>query len=336
MNPLHVAWLLEDTGLAGGTRVAVAQADALLARGHRATLITKGAPLTWRESHADWRHVESFEAIDGNEFDFVVGTFWTTLASAYELGGSRRGIHFCQGYEGSFTAYQPQKPQIDAAYALPLPKITVSPHLVDICRRFNPDSTYIGQIVDDLFFREQQIRNPTRPRVLLVGPAQADFKGIDLGYASVRRARAQGAEFDLVRVSQWPAADGEPADLASEFHVAIDSAAMAALIASCDMFLAPSRHEEGFGLPAAEAMAGGLPGVLSAIPSFLSFDAQRDYGIFVAENDRQGMGDALVNLLKDENLRRRTALRARQVVEQFRAARTGERLEHYFLERRAR
>jgi glycosyltransferase involved in cell wall biosynthesis len=110
---------------------------------------------------------------------------------------------------------------------------------------------------------------------------------------------------------------------------------MAGLIASCDVFLAPSRHEEGFGLPAAEAMAGGLPGVLSAIPSFLAFDAQRDYGIFVAENDAVGMGDALARLLTDANLRQRTALRARQVVEQFRAARTGERLERYFLERRA-
>lgn len=34
MNPLRIAYLLEDTGLAGGIRVAVAQADALTAHGH--------------------------------------------------------------------------------------------------------------------------------------------------------------------------------------------------------------------------------------------------------------------------------------------------------------
>lgn len=335
MKPLRVAWLLEDTGLAGGTRVAAAQADALLARGHKAALITKGEPLTWRQSHAEWRYVDALDAVDAREFDFVVGTFWMTLAATQSVAGSR-GIHLCQGYEGSFTAYQSLKAQIDAAYALPLPKITVSPHLVDICRRFNEDSTYIGQIVDDIFFREPRLRTTVRPRVLLVGPAQADFKGIDTGYAAVRYARSRGAELDLIRVSQWPAADGEPVQLTSEFHVALSSAAMAELIAGCDIFLGPSRHEEGFGLPAAEAMASGLPSVLSAIPSFLSFDAQRDYALFTDENDAAGLGDGLLRLLNDENLRRHTALRGRQVVEQFRAAHTGERLERYFLDRRAR
>ncbi len=335
MRPLRLAWLLEDTGLAGGTRVVMAQADALLARGHQTTLITKGQPLTWRESKAAWTYVDSFEAIDGRDFDFVIGTFWTTLPSAFAIGGSR-GIHFCQGYEGSFTAYRAQKAEIDAAYALPLPKITVSPHLVQICRRFNEDSTYIGQIVDDVFFRDPQFRHPPRFRVLLVGPSQADFKGVDIGYAAVKHARRRGAELDLIRVSQWPPADGEPSAEASEFHVGLTSAAMAELIASCDIYLGPSRHQEGFGLPAAEAMASGLPAVLSAIPSFLSFDGHRDYAVFAEEGDAAGLGDGLLQLMSHEEQRRHTALRGRQVVEQFRAAATAERLERYFLTRRAR
>ncbi len=335
MRPLHIAYLLEDTAVAGGIRVAVAQADALTERGHEVTLLTRGQPLSWRHSHARWEFVSDWSEVDARRFEFLVGTFWRNLRAAFQLVG-KRAIHLCQGYEGSFTAYQALKAEIDAAYSLPIPKITVSPHLVQICKRFHDDATYIGQIVDDVFFRQPQFRDAPRMRVLLVGPMQADFKGIDVGYDAVRHARAAGAQFDLIRVSQWPAADTEPSNLAEEFHVGLDSAAMARLIATCGIFLGPSRHQEGFGLPAAESMASGLASVLTKIPSFLSFDGAQDYALFAAEDDGKGLGDALVRLLGDAPLRRRIALRGCEVVEQFRAHHTGLRLERYFLERRAR
>lgn len=326
---MKIAYLLAGTEIAGGTRVAAAHADALTDRGHEVTLVTTAGPLTWRSSHARWLHVPSFEEVDGRQFDFVVGTFWTTLGAAYALGGSARGVHFCQGYEGSFTGYRSLKPQIDAAYALPLPKITVSPHLVPICRAFHDDATYVGQIVDDEFYQPHRGAN-ARPRVLLVGPAQADFKGIDAGYAAVRRARELGAGFDLVRVSQWLPDENEPATLANEFYVALPTAEMVALFPTCDVFLGPSRAEEGFGLPAAEAMASGVPCVLSEIPSFLSWDERHDYALFASEGS---MGDALVRLLGDAALRERLASRGRKVVEQFRKERTAERLERWFASR---
>ncbi len=328
---MKIAYLLEDTELAGGIRVAVAHGDALTDLGHEVTMVTKGGPLTWRSSRARWLHVRSFEELDARPFDFVVGTFWTTLAVAWSLAGAR-AVHFCQGYEGSFAAYQTHRPLIDEAYRLPLPKITVSPHLVPICHRFYPDASYIGQIVDDIFFQPHPSHRG-KPRVLLVGPAQADFKGIDVGYEAVRRARALGADFDLIRAAQWPAADHEPANLASEFHVALPTGEMALLFASCDVFLGPSRHEEGFGLPAAEAMASGVPAVLSEIPSFLSWDDVRDYASFAPDGDSVSMGEQLADLLDDSELSARFARRGRAVAEQFRAERTARRLEQWFAER---
>jgi len=323
---MKIAYLLEDTELAGGIRVAVAHGDALTDLGHEVTLVTKGGPLTWRSSRAQWRYVSAFEELDAAPFDFVVGTFWTTLAVARSLAGDR-AVHFCQGYEGGFTAYQPQRALIDEAYRLPLPKITVSPHLVPICRAFYDDATYVGQIVDEAFFQSHSPHDGRR-RILMVGPAQADFKGIDVGYEAVRRARELGAEFDLIRASQWPATEDEPAELASEFHVALPTQEMARLFASCDVFLGPSRAEEGFGLPAAEAMASGVPSVLSEIPSFLSWDVVHDYAAFAANGD--GLGARLAGVLADPTLAGRLAQRGREVVEQFRAERTARRLEQWF------
>jgi glycosyltransferase involved in cell wall biosynthesis len=329
---MKIAYLLEDTDLAGGIRVCVAHGDVLTDRGHDVTLITKGSPLTWRRSRARWQHVERWEEVDATSFDFLIGTFWRTIPHAYALAPDR-AIHFCQGYEGSFTAYQRFKAEIDAAYRIPIPKITVSPHLVPICREFFNDATCVGQIVDDDYF-QPHTNSATPRRVLLVGPMQADFKGIDVGYAAVRRARARGASFDLIRVSQWVPADDEPSELAAEFHVALSTADIVRLIASCDTYLAPSRHPEGFGLPAAEAMASGIPGVLSEIPSFLSWSETHDYALFAPEGDGAAMGDALVTLLGDAALRERVVRRGREVVEQFRALTTGDRLERCFVERR--
>lgn len=332
MTPLRILYLLEDTHLAGGIRVAVAQADALIARGHHVVLATKGEPLTWRASKAPWEYVDSWDTIHAGDYDFVVGTFWKTVEHAYTLAGERT-IHLCQGYEGSFTVYQPNIAEIEHAYRLPIPKLTVSPHLVEICRRFYDDATWIGQIVDDVFYQNVPRRSQAR-RVLLVGPAQADFKGIDVGYEAVRHARSLGAPFDLIRVSQWPAADGEPAQLADEFHVGLDSREMARLIASCDVYLGPSRQQEGFGLPAAESMAAGVPAVLSAIPSFLSFSEAQDHALFGPEGDGRALGEQLVRMLGDASLRSRIGERGKEVVEQFRAEKTGARLEQWLLSRR--
>jgi glycosyltransferase involved in cell wall biosynthesis len=332
MKPLRIAYLLEDTDLAGGIRVAVAQADSLIARGHEVVLVNRGGELTWRTSRARWRHVDRFEDFDPAGFDFVVGTFWKTIASTLAVAGER-AVHLCQGYEGSFTAYRDLRDAIEAAYRLPIPKITVSQHLVEICRRFHDDATYIGQIVDDDFFQPHASAS-RRPRVLLAGPWQADFKGVDVGYAAVRRALELGADFDLIRVSQWPPASDEPARLAGEFHVALPTPAMARLFASSDIFLGPSRSQEGFGLPAAEAMASGVPVILTRIPSFSSWSSAQDHALFVDENDGRAMGEALASLLRDEPLRRRLAERGREVAEEFRAARTGARLEAWFDARR--
>jgi glycosyltransferase involved in cell wall biosynthesis len=328
---MKIAYLLADTALSGGIRVILAHADALTARGHEVVLVTTDQPAAWRSTRAQWQRVTTLERANVDDCDFVVGTFWTVVPLAYALA-PERAIHFCQGYEGSFAVYAAQKSAIDAAYRLPIPKITVSPHLVDVCRQFHDDATNVGQIVDADYYRPHAPLGGT-PRVLLVGPMQADFKGVPIGYDAVRRAHALGAEFDLVRVSQWAPAADEPIDLAAEFHIALDTERMAQLIATSDIFLGPSRHQEGFGLPAAESLASGVPAVLSEIPSFLSWDARRDFALFVPEGDADAMGDALLRLLGDAQLRERLAKRGREVAEQFRAERTGERLERYFTAR---
>lgn len=331
-EPLRIAYLMEDTELSGGMRVQMAQADALIARGHRVRLVTKGLPLTWRPSRAEWVYVEDLSAYDASEDDFVVGTFWVTVPHAYRIAGDR-AVHLCQGYEGGFDAYQPVRGDIEAVYQLPIPKLVVARSLLPIVKQFTNDVTYIGQIVDEDFFRSRTPVENEPMRVLLSGASQVDIKGTAEGYGAVAHARWFHQKLDLIRVSPWAPSREEPLDDVQEFHVALDTREMTRLMHSCDILLAPNHAEEGFGLPAAEAMASGVPTVLTSIPSYLSFDETHDYALFAPPENAVELGERLMEVIGDFELRERIRARGRHVAEQWRVEHVAERLETFFVER---
>lgn len=330
---LRIAYLLEDTELSGGVRVQLMHADALIARGHRVRLVTKGQPLTWRSSRAEWIHVEDFSTYDASGDDFIIGTFWTTLAPARTLGGDR-AVHLCQGFEGSFSAYQPVRAQIEEAYRSVPTKLVVAKSLLPVVAPFSADVTWIGQIVDDDFYRPVTPSEREPPRVLLCGQHQADLKGISEGYGAVAHARWFHQKIELVRVSPWAPSREEPLDSVQDFHVALNTAEMTRLMHSCDVLIAPNHAQEGFGLPAAEALASGIPTVMTAIPSYLSFDTTHDYALFAPEQNAVDLGERLIELLSNSELRTRLRVRGREVAEQWRAEHVADRLERFFLERK--
>ena len=68
---MNVTFLLPDTAISSRVRLAMAQADALIGRGHRARIVTEGAPVTWRSSRAEWIYVEELRQYDAKD-DIVV------------------------------------------------------------------------------------------------------------------------------------------------------------------------------------------------------------------------------------------------------------------------
>jgi glycosyltransferase involved in cell wall biosynthesis len=277
-------------------------------------------------------YVDDFREYDASEEDFVVGTFWLTVPFAHALAGER-AVHLCQGYEGAFSAYESIRDQIDAVYSLPIPKLVVTKSLVEVCRRFTDDVTYIGQVVEDEFYRLGTPRENEPLRVLLCGQSQADLRGIPEGYGAVAHARWFHHTVDLIRVSPWAPSREEPLEAVQEFHVGLTTAEMTRLTHSCDILLAPNHREEGFGLPVAEAMASGIPCVVTAIPSFRSFDDTRDYALFAPEENAVELGERLIEVLDDYDLRERLRARGREVAEQWRVHHVADRLEAFFRSR---
>ncbi|HEX7832004.1 MAG TPA: glycosyltransferase, partial [Thermoanaerobaculia bacterium] len=206
----------------------------------------------------------------------------------------------------------------------------VAKSLVDVCRRFHDDVTYIGQVVEAEFYRDVTPREHEPLRVLVSGQAQADLKGIQDAYGAVAHARWFHQKLDLIRVSPWAPSREEPLDSVQEFHVALTTTEMTRLMHSCDVLIAPNHREEGFGLPAAEAMASGIPCIVTAIPSYLSFDDTRDFALFAPEENAVEMGERLIELLSDAALRERLRGRGREVARQWRVEHVADRLEAFF------
>ncbi len=249
--PRHL-FLLEDTAISGTARLVMAQADALIARGDRARIVTAGAPPSWRASNADWVFVDDLRD--------------------YHPGDDER--------------------------------------VVDVSK--------LPILVDEELYRTSTTREQEPLRVLMCGSWDTETHGIDTGYGAVAHARWFHQKLDLIRVSPWAPSREEPIEAVQEFHVALTAHEMTRLMHSCDVLIAPNRREDRLPLPTAEGLASGLACVLTSSALHLSFDEQHDYALFAPDDNAVELGERLIDLLSDVDLRERLRTRGREVAEQGR------------------
>jgi glycosyltransferase involved in cell wall biosynthesis len=296
------------------------------------TLWSKGPRPGWFEVPEDFREVSSFDGLTLPRGELVIATYWTTLAPAAASGA--RAVHYCQGYEGSYTHNRDDHEAIEAAYRLPLPAMAVAPHLVEMLQeRFDRPGRVVTQPlgpefhVTGRFWMPRRRRPARRPRVLVISPWEIDWKGVETAVRAIEILdRRRETPVELVRVSQWPLPDEElalrPPD---RVHVAIEPSQVAQLLSGVDLLLAPSWEQEGFGLPVLEAMARGVPVVASDIPPFRWFAGKA--ASLVPPRDPEALAAAAAELLDDPRLwrrRRRAGLAAARRFTERRAAKDAE------------
>ena len=329
---MRICYVQEENSLWGGVKIVFEQAEALQARGHQVVIVAKDHPPLWYDVRVPLRQVEVFTPDTIPASDFVIGTFWTTLRPIIEAGKGRP-VHLCQGYEGDYSAYAEQQAQIEAVYRLPLLTLTVHEPLSRLLwERFGKKAWTIGQGINLDVFHPGHARIPgTRWRVLLVGPYEVDWKGVREGLLALKVLKAE-LPLQVVRVSQFPYHPEEAQlGVTDEYHYHLRADEMPDVYRSCDVMLAPSWMQEGFGLPALEAMACGVPVAMSNIPSFRGFAEGEDWALFFAERDIPGMQQTLRRLLQDAALRARLRQRALDVTQEYTFARVAERIEQVLI-----
>lgn len=327
---LAITYLVEDAVHPwGGVQTVFRQADALAARGHAVTILCRSRAPDWYEPRCDLRCVSSFDASSTPDADLVVGTWCTTVPAALQAK-TGRAVHFCQGYEGDDPLHEAQLWTIERIYRLPTAKVTISPFLARrLAELFGVDAAVVPYGIHDALFRpgETSTTAPTSEsstlRVGLIGPWTVTWKDIPTGVEAVRRA-AEHIDLTLVRVSPDPISDPEReawGDLDVETHEAFSLEQMADLYRSLDIFVGTSTGgAEGFFLPAVEAMASGVPCVLSDIECFrhygpdgLQTPVDEEYAKYVAAGDAAAFAAAILELARDPEQRahlRASGLRA--------------------------
>ncbi len=255
LRPLTITYLLEDTVLFGGTKVALHQANLMARRGHDVQVVSPGPLPDWYPLDARFLRLAStpLAATPPAELppaDVTVATFWTTLApaaAAITAAGRGEAVHYCQGFEAGYTHNQAEHPAILAAYGLPLPALAVAPHLAALLsRRFGRPARVVPQPLEPFWVpaaapapsspSPAPVASPAGrpPRVLVASPFEIDWKGVATALAAVRLLRRGGLDCRLVRLSQWPLGPAERELLSpDEFHHRLPPPAVARLVAGC-------------------------------------------------------------------------------------------------------
>ena len=328
---LRIAYLLDSTELSGGAKVVFLQAEALARRGHRVAVVSPGARPDWFDlSQAHFERSAFGDSAELARAQVRVATFWTTVAPAV-AGAAGPVFHLCQGYEGDFSFYAAALPDIERAYRAPTEKLAVSDTLARSLaeKGFGP-ATNVGQAFEaDGFLPGPDRPASDPPTVLLVGPYEADVKGIAIAFAGLAVWRRRGGRFRLRRVSPLPAGDAEKGwGLVDEYHHLLPPDRMPFAYRASDLFIGPSRPAEGFGLPVLEALACGLPCLLSDTPGHREIAG--DAAWYFADGDPDAMAESLP-LLGANGGRDRARQLGPAAARRFDSSRVAERLEAAFL-----
>jgi glycosyltransferase involved in cell wall biosynthesis len=211
----------------------------------------------------------------------------------------------------------------------------------DICTDFgvSPEAISVMHLgVDTTLFRPvpQTTREPHR--LMTTASADAPLKGLSYLLKAMALLRPEYPEMKLTLVGR-PKPDGETQRLIDSLGLAdciecckgISHEEMVEKYAVASVAVVPSIYE-GFGLPAVEAMACGVP-LVSTSGGALA-EVVSDAALVVSPGDSDALAQQIRRLFDDQSLRAEYAARGLERVEQhFCWERCAERMEAYYRER---
>jgi glycosyltransferase involved in cell wall biosynthesis len=332
---VKIVYVVESLGLSGGVKVIAEHAEGLHERGHDVTIVTREAEHGWIDIAVPVLEVAAFDETTLPEADVHVATWFPTVAPTVRARRARRIFHFCQGYEAPHPHTFHRLGEIDEAYRQPVPKLLVSGHLESILAPRYPGTYHVlPQAIPAADFAPPDPGRaaPHRPPVVgVTGLFEAPLKGIAVALRAVAKLREAGRDVRLFRSSSQPPSDAERALLLADVYGhMLPARVMPIWYHACDVLLHPSFDAEGFPLPPLEAMAAGVPVVLTDIPSFRVLPD--DVVSRVPQGDASGMARETARLLDEPWLWATRRAKGIEAAQAFTLDRVLDRLERIFSE----
>jgi glycosyltransferase involved in cell wall biosynthesis len=224
--------------------------------------------------------------------------------------------------------------KIESIYALPTIKAAVSRHLVELIeRRFHQKCFLIQNGIDPSIFYPNERRawgENGRIKILSVGPMQVGFKGIPDTLQSIKILREKGIPLEFTRVSPYPPSENEEVGrVVNQYYMNLKEKEMVELYRNTDIFISSSLEGEGFGLPAMEALACGVPSILTEISSYKNFDEKMDFAYFVPTHQPEKIAEGVLTFIEDRGLREKFRERGMSVSKGFTLERTKQDLTNF-------
>jgi len=311
---------------AGGFKVVYEYANHLQARGHRVTVVhprnldpQPGVrqklksllwpyKIKWRDRGvAPWFAMRpgvklSLVADLGEQYipdgDAIFATAYQTAFHVAGYGSSKgRKFHLIQHHE---TWLGPEE-EVNRTWALPLHKIVIARWLARLAREFgaNGDVSYIPDGID---FSRFNLVTPiaARPRRVAMLAHPFAWKGMADGLAALEIVRAQAPDMEATLFGAQPRPSELPAWVEYVENPAPDK--LLTLYNSCAVFLHTS-WAEGWGLPAAEAMACGCALVAAANHGVQDFSEHEITALHAPIKQPAALARQLLRAVCDDALR---------------------------------
>lgn len=354
-------YVLEDAygkpAMVGGVKVVSQHVKLLNEMGHETLLVTRNVKkdLNLAEMNLYEKPLVAKSEDELPDCDLYVGTMFNDVRWLSSTGKGRV-VHLCQGYEpidylcrikGEILTerysrrglispirklidtrkFKRRVKEIEGVYALPTVKAAVSRHLAELIeKKYRQKCSLIQNGIDPNIFYPDHSRvwgENGRVKVLSVGSMYVGSKNILDTLDSVKLLKSKGAPIEFTRVSPHPPSESEEAGkVVDQYYMSLKEQEMAQLYRNMDIFISSSLEGEGFGLPAMEALASGVPSILTEIPSYLSFDETRDFAYFVPTHRPDKIAEGVLAFMEDREIRTKCVEKGMGVAKGFTLERT--------------
>lgn len=356
---MKIGYFLRNIGISGGVKVMLQHVKLLREAGFDVILTAEKMKVGWDGLPCEPVLIKSQDLSDMPACDIYVGSVPADVKRLYKRG---KGIivHLCQGYEPvefraridgesitekyarkgflsplerylDVTKFKKRIREIEAVYKLPTKKAAVSRHLADLIEKtYKQKCALIQNGIDmDMFYPD-----PTRTwgkdgkiRILSLGSMAVGFKGIPDTLDGIDILRQKGIALELIRISPGPPSEREQRPgVVDRYLSGISEQEVAALYREADIFISSSLEGEGFGLPAIEALASGVPSILTEISTYRNFSEDRSYAWFVPTHSPDKIAEGVLAFMEGHLFREGCVEKGFAVASRYSLERTKEHL----------